>query len=93
MLFLCMTIPPNCLLPQVFRNYILKISGNVKTNTNIAYAFIRTFKQTNKHTYMHACMRTYIHLHSRTHTHTRTRALAQIQYHLIWSSYTYTVHV
>ena len=80
-LFFSMTIPQKCLIPQVFLNCLLKISGSVKTNTNIVYPLMRSctqiYKQTNKHTYIH----TYIH----AHTHT------QIQYSLNWSSYTYTV--
>jgi len=63
-----MTIPPNCLLPQVFRNYILKISGSVKTDTNIAYAFMRTFKQTNNNTYIYIYIFTYLFIYTYMHT-------------------------
>jgi hypothetical protein len=103
-----MNIPLNCLLPQAFRNCIWKASGSKKTDTNIAYAFMRTFKKytyiyksiytyiythththTHTHTCMHACTHAYIYIYIYTHIHTHT----QIQYCLIWYSYTYTVQL
>jgi len=52
----------------------IKLSGSVKSNANMPYAFMRTFKQTNtnKHTYMHLYSLSLSLTHTHTHTHTNT---------------------